>query len=164
MKRTLLFALLCLFLLFGNISAQTTIFNAPSTDVQEKGKTYLEFDFISHFDKFENGGFQTYGWRGTYGVGKKIEVGANLFYTSDGGRKIPFVLNPNAKWQVYSSEKKKLAVSTGVIASVPLNRAAGTRTTAMFYSNISKQIPKANGLRTTFGGYKFIGTKKEAGD
>ncbi len=164
MKRPLLFAALSLFFLFQSISAQSTIFNAPSTDVQEKGKTYLEFDFISHFDKYENGGFQTYGWRGTYGIGKKVEVGANLFYTSDGGKKIPFVMNPNAKWQTYANEKKKIAVSTGIIASVPLNRAAGTRTTAMVYSNISKVISKANGLRTTFGGYKFINTKKEVGD
>lgn len=163
MKKIGLLLALCLILTGENLFAQSTIFNAPSTDVNEKDRTYIEMDFIAHFDKYRNGGFQTYGWRGTRGVGKKIEVGANLFYTRDGGTEIPFSVQPNAKWQVYMSEAKKFAVSTGVIASVPLNKAAGSRPTAMIYSNVSKEIPQINGLRTTAGVYKFLGTRKSEG-
>ena len=39
--------------------AQSTIFNIPSTDVVAKKKTYLEFDFISHLESHDEGGFQT---------------------------------------------------------------------------------------------------------
>ncbi len=148
----------CLVVLAGSAIPQSTIFNAPSTDVKEKGRGYVEFDFIAHFDKFEKGGFQTYGWRSTYGLTKKIEVGANVFYTSDGTGRVPFVAQPNAKWQVYSSEKNKFAVSTGIIASVPLNRAAGSRATGMVYSNVSKEFEALGDMRTTFGAYKFLAT------
>ena len=163
MKKFGLLLALCLIFSVLNIFAQSTIFNAPSTDVNEKDRTYIETDFLAHFDKYKNGGFQTYGWRGTRGVGRNIEVGANFFYTRDGGSEIPFSVQPNAKWQAYMSEQKKFAVSTGIIASVPLNRAAGSRPTAMIYSNISKEIPQLQGLRTTFGGYKFLGTRKSEG-
>ena len=160
MKSNVFLVAFCLLFSFKIISAQSTIFNAPSTDVQEDGRKYLELDFIGHFDKYEKGGFQTYGWRGTYGIGKKVEVGANLFYTHDGSNSVPFSASPNAKWQFYASEKKKIAASTGVIASVPLNRAAGSRPSALIYTNVSKEIPGTNGLRTTLGGYRFFGTEE----
>ncbi|HEX8289764.1 MAG TPA: hypothetical protein VF556_17415 [Pyrinomonadaceae bacterium] len=159
-----LFLALCLTISSASVFAQSTIFNAPSTDVSEKNRTYVEVDFIGHFDKYKNGGFQTYGWRATRGVTKNIELGANLFYSRDGGDEIPFSVHPNAKWQVYKSERKKFAVSTGIIASVPLNRAAGSRPTAMFYSNVSKEISQLKNMRATFGGYKMLGTKEEDGD
>src|SRR5689334_16004172 len=41
-------------------SAQSTIFNIPSTDAVAKQKVYFEFDFISHLESHDNGGFQTY--------------------------------------------------------------------------------------------------------
>ena len=55
--------------------AQSTIFNIPSTDVVPKKKVYLEFDFLSHFESHEDGGFQTYVPRAVVGVGKGVEVG-----------------------------------------------------------------------------------------
>ena len=164
MKKLVLFSALCVFFSSAGVFAQTTIYNAPSTDVTQKARTYLEVDFISHLDKYENGGFQTYGWRVTHGIGKKIEIGANLFYTRDGSSEIPFTVQPNAKWQVYASEKRKIGVSTGIIAAVPLNRSAGTRPTAMVYSNVSKEISQLKSMRATFGGYKFLGTNKSEGE
>ncbi|MEZ5346711.1 MAG: hypothetical protein R2681_14265 [Pyrinomonadaceae bacterium] len=161
MKKYAFAAAFCLMILGANAFGQSTIYNAPSTDVKERGRGYVELDFISHFDRFENGGFQTYGWRSTYGLTKKVEVGANLFYTSDGSGRIPFIAQPNAKWQVYSSEKNKLAVSTGIIASVPLNRAAGSRATGMVYTNVSKEFSELGDMRTTFGAYKLINTEDD---
>ncbi|MCB1025941.1 MAG: hypothetical protein KDB79_16215 [Acidobacteria bacterium] len=161
MKKLCLGLALCLIVFGVSVFAQSTIFNAPSTDVKEKGRGYVELDFIAHFDKFEKGGFQTYGWRSTYGITKKIEVGANVFYTSDGTGKVPFLAQPNAKWQVYSSEKNKFAVSTGIIASVPLNSAAGSRATGMVYTNVSKEFSKLGDVRTTFGAYKMLNTEND---
>jgi len=55
--------------------AQSTIFNIPSTDVVAKKKVYFEFDFISHLESHDNGGFQTYVPRVVVGVGKGVDEG-----------------------------------------------------------------------------------------
>jgi hypothetical protein len=53
--------------------AQTTIMNAPSTDVTAEKKTYVEFDFLTFPAKQANGGFQTYSWRVVYGLKKVLK-------------------------------------------------------------------------------------------
>src|SRR5437763_4509445 len=58
--------------------AQSTIFNIPSTDTVAKKKVYFEFDFISHLESDDNGGFQTYVPRAVVGLGKGVEVGVNV--------------------------------------------------------------------------------------
>src|SRR5690349_8779176 len=94
------------------ISAQSTIFNIPSTDVVQEGRFYVEADFISHFDRFSRGGYQSFGYRTVYGFKKKIEVGANFFYTRNGTNS-PKEFQPNIKWQPYYSEKYGVGISTG---------------------------------------------------
>ena len=86
MSKFQLFIFLVLSVIFLNIltPAQTTIFNVPSTDTVSKKSFYVEGDFISHFDSYNNGGFQTYGYRTVYGVTQKFEVGLNLFKTRNG--------------------------------------------------------------------------------
>jgi hypothetical protein len=61
-KPVLNFALFVAFSLLtsGAVSAQSTIFNIPSTDAVAKGKTSFEFDFISHLASHDDGGFQIY--------------------------------------------------------------------------------------------------------
>src|SRR5688572_14616517 len=80
--------------------AQSTLFNIPSTDVLPKAKTYLEFDFISHLEAHRNGGFQTYAQRTVLGLGKGIEVGANLSFTDALAPDQVVELQPNLKWQI----------------------------------------------------------------
>ena len=147
---------------FTHTSAQTTIFNAPSTDVTSKGKLYVEADFAAHLDKYSNGGFQTYAFRSTYGAAKNLEVGANVFYTRNGSTS-PVEIQPNFKWQAYSNEKHGVAVSTGGVLFIPVNDSAGDRPTGMVYSNISKEIKGAKGLRLTGGGYAMVGAKRIVG-
>ena len=52
----------------NQVAAQSTLFNIPSTDVVAKKKVYLEFDFISHLEDHNNGGFQTYVPRAVVGA------------------------------------------------------------------------------------------------
>jgi hypothetical protein len=40
-----------------------------------RNKVYLEFDFVSHLDKHEDGGFQTYVPRAVFGLARNVEVG-----------------------------------------------------------------------------------------
>ncbi|MCY7376154.1 MAG: hypothetical protein LH472_09315 [Pyrinomonadaceae bacterium] len=160
--RCFLFALLTT-AVSSAVSAQTTIYNIPSTDVLAEKTAYLEADFLAHFDSYRNGGFQTYGYRMVYGLRKKLEVGANFFISRNGVRTSPKEFQPNLKWKVYGSERLGIGVSTGAIFFVPLDKSAGTRTFGMAYSNVSKTVKRARGMRLTGGFYRLVGAKKSVG-
>ena len=155
--RSAFFGFLMLIAAFAT-SAQSTIFNIPSTDVMGEGRFYIEGDFIAHFDRFERGGFQTFGYRTVYGVRRKLEVGVNFFYTRNGSTS-PKELQFNTKYKVFSREKWGFAVSSGAQMFVPLNRSAGRRTYGMFYSNASKTFKKTKGTRITGGYYGVFGAE-----
>lgn len=154
----------CLFLIIfhASVNSQSTIFNIPSTDVMGEKRFYVEGDFIAHFDKWEKGGFQTFGYRTVYGFSKKFEGGVNFFYTRNGSTS-PKELQLNAKYKVFEKEKYGLAVATGAQLFVPLNRSAGNRTTAMFYSNVSKTIKPTKETRLTGGFYTIVGAERDSG-
>lgn len=147
----------------ANAAAQTTIFNVPSTDVVAEKTAYLEADFLAHFDATSRGGFQTYGYRMIYGLRKNLEVGANFFISRNGSKTSPKEFQPNFKWKVYNNEKYGIGVATGAQFFVPLDKAAGERTFGLVYSNVSKIIKPANGLRLTGGFYRIVGAKRSIG-
>jgi len=93
------FGALCV-VTFGSsiVKAQSTLFNIPSTDVVATKKTYVEFDFVSHLESHEKGGFQAYVPRVVVGVGKKLEVGANVAFLDTLAPDQPVELQPNAKY------------------------------------------------------------------
>jgi hypothetical protein len=153
---------LLIFSAFFAVSAQSTIFNIPSTDVLDAKQFSIEADFIAHFDKWEKGGFQSYGYRTVYGVGRKLEVGINFFYTRNGSTS-PKELQPNLKFKVYEKEKYGLAVAAGAQFVVPLNKSAGRRTFGMFYSNASKVFKQTGETRVTGGFYTVLGAERDFG-
>lgn len=159
-RGTFVCLLICLASFF--VSAQSTIFNVPSTDVVGEDLFYVEADFISHLDKWNKGGFQTYGYRTVYGVRKKLEVGVNFFYTRNGVNS-PKELQPNFKYKVFEKEKYGLAVSTGAQFFVPLNKSAGRRAYGLFYSNASKTIKRTRDTRITGGFYALVGAPRGFG-
>lgn len=142
--------------------AQSTIFNVPSTDVIPEKSILIETDFIAHFDKLKNGGFQSYGYRTAYGLTKKVEIGTNVFYTREADSS-PAEFQPNLKFKAYENEKHGIAVSTGAQVFVPLNRSAGTRSYGMVYINASKALASLRGMRLTGGGYQTVGTSNDFG-
>ena len=144
------------------IQAQSTIFNIPSTDVMGEKRFYVEADFIAHFDKWDKGGFQSYGYRTVYGVRRKLEVGINFFYTRNGFNS-PKEFQPNFKYKVYEKEKYGVAVSTGAQFFVPLNKSAGNRAFGLFYSNASKIIKRTGETRLTGGFYTIVGAERDFG-
>src|SRR5215203_2619403 len=145
------------------VDAQSTLFNIPSTDVVPEKKVYLEFDFLSHLESYENGGFQAYIPGAVVGLGKKVEVGVNVAFTRSGVPN-PVEIQPNIKYQPYQNEKYGAAVSTGVILYAPITRRAGTNTFAMVYGNVSKQFKGGSAPRITGGGYGLINRASGAGD
>jgi hypothetical protein len=166
-KRNLFSFLFSAGLLFATLTlcndracAQSTLFNIPSTDVVAKGKTYLEFDFISHLESHRNGGFQTYVPRAVFGLGKGVEVGANITFTDALAPDQPVEFQPNIKWQAYANEKNGVAVSTGVIGYLPVANTTGTDKFALVYSNVSKKVSGKFGPRLTGGAYGLVGREK----
>jgi hypothetical protein len=136
--------------------AQSTIFNIPSTDVVAKKKVYFEFDFISHLESHDNGGFQTYVPRVVVGVGKGVEVGLNVAATNSLAPTAVYA-QPNIKWQAWANEEKGGAMTFGAIAYTPLRNRSDNDTFGFFYGNMSKKFKGDYGPRFTVGGYGLGG-------
>ena len=143
--------------------AQSTLFNVPSTDVVAKKKVYLEFDFLSHFTRHADGGFQIYAPRAVIGVGKGVEVGVNITAVDAFAPDQPVYISPNAKWQFYSNEKNGVAVSAGGLLYTPIVHRAGADTYGFIYSVVSKKVKSDYGPRLTGGGYALPGLTTGAG-
>lgn len=140
----------------GTAFAQSTIFNIPTTDVVAPKKVYFEFDFVSHLESHDNGGFQTYVPRVVVGVAKGVEVGINVAATSSIAPTAVYA-QPNIKWQFYANEKAGTALSVGAIAYTPLKDRDANDTFGLFYGNVSKKFKGDYGPRLTVGGYGLAG-------
>ncbi len=144
-------------------SAQLTVINTSSTDIQPAQMFYIEADLAIKPTSYANGGFQSYGYRTVYGLDKKTEVGVSVFYTRDGTTS-PVEANFAIKRQLIASEKHGIASTAGLTAYVPLNKSAGSRTVTVGYVNISKTFDKLRGLRLTAGAYRAFNTGEDFGD
>jgi len=144
-------------------AAQTSLFNIPTADVMPTGETYVEADFDTHLSGRESGGFQSYGMTAIYGVGKRTEIGLNVFYTKSGEPDQPVELQPNAKFRLYNSEAKGITAAVGTILYVPITNRAGTDTFGSVYATVGKKIRGSFGPQLTGGGYALLGRDKNAG-
>jgi hypothetical protein len=138
-------------------NAQSTLFNIPSTDVVAKKKVYFEFDFISHLESHDDGGFQAYIPRFVVGVGGNVEVGANVAFTDALAPDQPVELQPNIKYKFYSNEEYGVAAATGAILYTPIANRDGVDTFGLVYSTVSKKVKGTYGPRITGGGYGLVG-------
>ncbi|HJQ26460.1 MAG TPA: hypothetical protein VKA60_21275 [Blastocatellia bacterium] len=140
--------------------AQSTIFNIPSTDAVARQKVYFEFDFISHLESHDNGGFQTYVPRVVVGLGHGVEAGVNIAATSSAAPTSVYI-QPNIKWQFYANESAGVALSAGAIAFTPLKDRDVNDSFGLFYANVSKKFKGRFGPRVTAGGYGLAGIDPE---
>ena len=114
MRRAIGQSLSLILLLNGSLLGQSSILFVPTTDTQEKKSLYLSLESYAHFDKYEKGGFQTYGPSVVYGVSKNVEIGLNYYFTDDvdgSGHE----LQPNIKWKAYENADKGVAVAVGSV-------------------------------------------------
>ncbi|MBI1761788.1 MAG: hypothetical protein HYR56_10170 [Acidobacteria bacterium] len=152
--------LLLTMILFNTVpaAAQSLIFNTPSTDVVAKGKTYVEMDWFGHLESLDNGGYHGFYPRVVVGVGKGVEVGANVAWSKSVTPNQPVQVIPNVKWQVYSNEKTGVTSTVGVLAYLTVkNRQNGGDNYALLYSNVSKKFKSDFGPRFTGGYYHLVG-------
>lgn len=144
-------------------AAQSTLFNIPSTDVVPAKKVYLEFDFISHLESHEDGGFQTYVPRAVIGVGNGLEVGINVSAVDAFAPDQPVYVSPNLKWQFYANEENGVAAGVGALLYAPVAHRAGADTFGFVYSVVSKKVKGSHGPRLTGGFYGLPGLREGLG-
>ena len=141
----------------GTARAQSTLFNIPSTDVVAEKHVYLEFDFVSHLEAHRDGGFRGYVPRAVYGVGRHVEVGANVAFLDAEAPDQPAELQPNVKYQFYSNETNGVSAAAGAVLYAPVSHRAGTDTFGLVYTVVSKRVKGSYGPRITGGGYRLVG-------
>ncbi len=125
--------------------AQQTIFNVPSADVLDKGKTYLELDVLG---RPQDPNFALFTARGVYGFGSNIEAGVNFGGFLVPGRSVPYA-TPNIKWQPWHNDK--LAFTTGVFGLFYLRGSKDGDPAVLGYAEASYKLP--TNTRLTAGGY-----------
>lgn len=130
--------------------AQQTIFNAPTTDVLDKGKLYLELDAAFKLNNQEaQRRFSSFTPRGVAGVGGNVELGLNATGNVQPGSDST-TLVPNVKWRFYQNEKKDLAFIAGTNLYIPIRNRAYNFGTYSYLAG-SKTIKKKT--RVTAGGF-----------
>ncbi len=125
--------------------AQQTIFNVPSADVLDQGKTYLETDALG---RPQDPSFGFFTMRGVYGFGSNIEAGANFGGFAASGRSVPFA-TVNIKWQPWHNDN--LAFTTGAFGLFYLRGSRDGDPAALWYGEASYKLP--TNTRLTAGGY-----------
>jgi len=155
-------ALLCC--LGSSAFAQSSIMNAPSSDVVAPKRVYVEMDFITNYAwQRDDARFANYLPRAVVGLGHHLEVGANVSYTRVPGGGAPVEVQPNAKWQFYNNEGNGVTAAVGCLWFVPLTHRAGTDTFGQCYSVASKKFQTNYGPKFTGGAYRLVGASKDAG-
>ena len=149
--------------LSNTIPAQSSLFTVPTSDVIGKDQIYIETDFDTHFGRISNGGWQSYGLFGIYGVGEKAEIGLNGYFLHTVGGLKPLELQPNFKLQAYKSESQGVGIAVGAIAYIPVAKEITRDTVVSGYSVASKKFKGEWSPRFTGGGYQLIGAGSDSG-
>jgi len=152
------FSALCLLTFATSIvKAQSTLFNIPSTDVVATKRVYVEFDFISHLESHQKGGFQAYVPRVVVGVTKNLEAGVNVAFLDTVSPDQPVEFQPNLKYQFYNNEEYGVAAAAGGILYTPIANRTAIDTFGLLYTTVSKKFKSDHGPRLTGGGYRLVG-------
>jgi hypothetical protein len=137
-------------------SAQSTIFNIPSTDTVDKGKGYFEIDFLPQAPGPTVGSsIIIYNPRFLVGLPHDTEIGVNvpIYHTPDNFAYI----QPNIKTKFYKNDDAGLTAAVGVVANFAMNNTDTQLPWAYVYGNFSKKVKSGDyGPRFTIGPYGVI--------
>lgn len=142
--------------------AQTAVFGVPTAEIQQKGSLYIEADLFAHFDKFDRGGFRSFGPSVIYGVNKRVEAGINLYATQD-GTETTVEIEPNIQFRALDQDKFGVDVAVGAVAYVPIVRSADSKASVMLYTVATRKFASAKNLALTGGVYRVVGGTADMG-
>src|SRR5688500_3592826 len=95
----------------NNARGQSSLFSIPTTDVLEKGSTYFEADFDANLFRPSAERWQSFGAMVIRGVGRRSEIGLNVYSVRTSGGFEPLELQPNFKFNVYQNESNGFSLS-----------------------------------------------------
>lgn len=144
------------------VSAQTAVFGVPTAEIHQKGSLYIEADLFAHFDKFDRGGFRSFGPSVIYGVNKRVEAGINLYATQDGSE-TTVEIEPNVKYRALDQDDIGVDVAVGAVAFVPIVRSGDSKASAMLYTVATRKFASAKNLALTGGVYRVVGGTADMG-
>lgn len=156
-KLVLGFALGAAVVVASPASAQSTIFNIPTTDTVAPKKGYFEFDYLLQTPAPDTGKFQIFAPRIVVGVTPMVEVGvnwANAHYSHEGGTFGQ--VQPNIKFKFFADDDTGVAASAGAIFYVPVNHRDESDHFGLVYGNVSKKVSGDYGPRFTGGIYGSV--------
>ena len=149
----------------GQVLAQSTIFNIPTTDTVAKGKVYAEFDFEPQVPGTDVSRTYFYNPRLVVGVPGRVEIGVNFpTYNTrgSGASETNVYFQPNVKWRVYDNETAGVAIAVGALLNTPLNNRDVQGSWGLLYSLVSEKI-KAGDYSPRFHGgfYGVVGANQD---
>jgi hypothetical protein len=158
--------LLVMIALSGQLLAQSTIFNIPTTDTVSKGKAYAEFDFLPEVPGIYGARIYLYNPRLVIGAPKNFEFGVNfpIYHTrSMYGSFSNGYIQPNAKVRFYNSDKEGVALAAGFLWNTPLNNRRSQDSWGLVYGLVSKKIKSSEyGPRFHAGAYGVVSANQDA--
>lgn len=157
------FAALLIAILAVSSQSQSSLFNVPTTDVLGEGEAYVEADVDAHFARYRNGGWNSYGFSGIYGIARNAEVGVNAYVTRSADGLSPVEIQPNFKYRLYNNEEKGISVAAGAIAYLPLSGKFRDSAFGSVYAVASKKFRGAYAPRFSGGGYQFVAARADSG-
>src|SRR5262245_24165253 len=142
-------------------TAQSTIFNIPTTDTVAKGKGYAEFDFLTQAPGPEGGTrFKIYNPRLVVGVADNLEVGVNFPMTHTSETFGYF--QPNVKFKFYNNDDAGVALAAGALLNTPINKRDGQDSWGLLYGLVSKKVKSGNyGPRFHAGPYGVVSANQD---
>jgi hypothetical protein len=132
--------------------AQQTVFNVPTTDVLDKGKTYFELDVSARpSDSQAVRSFSSFVPRLVFGAGHRIEAGVNILGNIQPGPDATNI-SPTIKWKAYDGKDNGWAMVLGNNLFIPVHHRAYH---AGDYTYLMTQKTFNRSTRIGFGGYFF---------
>lgn len=147
---------LCAFVLLSEISAQSSLFNVPTTDILERGETLLEADLEVGFSSSSDRRWQSYGGMAIQGVSRRVEIGINAYAIRTANGWEPSEIQPNVKLKVYEGEQNGISIAAGAIGYIPVSRHFHRIANFSVYAVASKEFANAKAPRITAGGYQLF--------
>jgi hypothetical protein len=144
----------------GRATAQSTIFNIPTTDTAAKGTVYAEFDFLVQAPGSGDSRTYLYNPRLVVGLPANLEVGVNFptANTRESGMSSTYgYIQPNMKWKIYDDADAGFAVSAGGVLNTPLNKRESQDSWGLIYGLMSKKFQGSDyGPRFHVGPYGIL--------
>jgi hypothetical protein len=133
--------------------AQQTLFNVPSANTAERGKTFVEL--TSSF-RIWGDHYSTFTPHATVGVGRGVELGGGVFETNGRTFGDTTTLHLAGKWRFYNNEETGTALTASSQLNVPL-RGQPEKGSLLTFAGLHQTI-KPTGTRLSGG--VFNGTPR----